>query len=859
MDDLHRLYEHQTMMAIGIYSFLDNLLAHIPSRTDNESGSDTEVDCPPIPAVNNSVSRFRPGVNELAEGLAEISRADTFRERQERIRLPPRLSTLTVSDGMSRRVDPVEASVESATEDVISPNEPIEPTSKADVTPGGYPEEMFIYLSEREKEEYTCAVCYSVLKEAYQCPNEHRFCYGCIYTWSTGPSAGHDGCPVCRCDGLYAKNFDLVDRINQKRTRCIQKGCNWMGLLAEHFSHEHRRYSAYELDLLLSSSSKEVASKSIEKSSQREVVIRKPTEDHMETSEPTPSVVTPSTDMSTNPVIGTLLPICQPLATSLESEVVEREQRATPQSMTHLRRDSRQSRITAHRSTSRRSSSSTSGNTTVIETPRTNILTPTTRSRLSQRQSPSTHFTVPPLMRPPLAVRVSRTHTTGSTQQSDSGHRSIGSQPVRRHARTQPRRPRSPVVPDYRPSDGASETGGAGDIQSSMRSPLPQSESRLLPFRTTPSSISHENALDCELNQQVSSPPPIIPTTSPASVTYVAARNQMYDSRITGVTSRTSENQAGNESDYMAPTSRSGNFILPAIHRNTTLTSQTGTRSYYDEVPSNENQTNDVNPENHVDQLNNARSREPRPLEFRRLVPRRQSRVVEQLRETREQLAAMLRLMTLELEERRQHVLAATLETASSSRLLRSLNSQITARQEVRHQEDTVRPIQETSGNDTEHNSSESRERQNHNPHDSLNVLRNLRTPERPSQVSSYQHTLQHLTNRMLGERIHHTEIHSDAVPLSFRYRLDGSQHQTDEAENHTASSRAAMTFGLPNPRLLARVRMDSTVSPVLFVAGRRNLGHLLSELRYPRATTTEWSSDEDDSDGDDDDNDPRT
>ncbi|KAF6777881.1 TNF receptor-associated factor 2 [Paragonimus kellicotti] len=760
---------------------------------------------------------------------------------------------------MSRRVDPVEAGVEPTAEEVISPNDPIEPTSKADMTPGGYPEEMFIYLSEREKEEYMCAVCYSVLKDAYQCPNEHRFCYGCIYTWSTGPSAGHDGCPVCRCDGLYAKNFDLVDRINQKRTRCIQKGCNWMGLLAEHFSHEHRRYSAYELDLLLSSSSKEVASKSIDKASQREVVIHKTTEDHMETTEPDPSAVTPSTDVSTNPAIGTLLPICQPLSTSFESEVMEREQRATPQSMTHLRRDSRHSRIRAHRSTSRRSSSSTSGNTALTQTPRTNILTPTTRSRLSQRQSPSTHFTVPPLMRPPVAVRVSRTHTTGSTQQTDSGHRNIGSQPVRRHARTQPRQPRSPVAPDYHPVDGVSETRDARDTQSSMTSPLPQSESRLLPFRTTPSSISHDTALDCELNQQASSPPPIIPTTSPASATYVAARNQMYDNRITGVTSRTNENHTDNESDHITPTNRSANFILPAINQNTTLTSQTGTRSYYDEISTNENQTNDVDPDNYVDQSSNARSREPRPLEFRRLVPRRQSRVVEQLRETREQLAAMLRLMTLELEERRQHVLAATLETASSSRLLRSLNSQITARQEVRHQEDTVRPIHETSGNDPEYNSSESRERQNHNPHESLNVLRNLPTPERPSQVSSYQHTLQHLTNRMLGERIHRTEIHSDAVPLSFRYRLDGSQHQIDEAENHAAFSGAAMrTFGSPNPRLLARVRMDSTVSPVLFVAGQRNLGHLFSELRYPRATTTEWSSDEDDSDGDDDDNDPR-
>ncbi|KAA3673056.1 uncharacterized protein DEA37_0001776 [Paragonimus westermani] len=855
MDDLHRLYEHQTMMAIGIYSFLDNLLAHIPSRTDSESGSGTEVDCLPIAAIDNRAPRFRPGVSELADGLAEISRADTFRERQERIRLPPRLSTLTVSDGISRGIDPVEAGVEPTTEDVISPNNPIEPTSKAEVTPGGYPEEMFIYLSEREKEEYTCAVCYSVLKEAYQCPNEHRFCYGCIYTWSTGPSTGHDGCPVCRCDGLYAKNFDLVDRINQKRTRCIQKDCNWMGLLAEHFSHEHRRYSAYELDLLLTSSSK-VASKSIGKSSQGEAVIHKPTEDHMETSEPAPSAVTLSTNVSTNPAIGTLPSTCQPLATSLEeSEVMEREHQAMPQGLTHLRRDSRPSRIRTHRSASRRSTVSISGNTPLNQTPRTNILTPATPSRLSQRQSPSTHFAVPPLIRPPVAVRTSRTDTTGSTQQTDTGHRSIGNQQVRRHIRIQPRQSRSSVAPDHRPLDGASETGHARDTQSSTsRSPLPQSESRLLPFRTTPSSIFHNVALDCELDQRVSSPPPIIPTTSPASATYVAARNQMYDSRNTEVSSGTGENQIDNESDHITSISRNGNFSLPAINRNTTLTSQMGTRSYYDEVPSNENQTNDVDPDDNVYQQISARPREPRPLEFRRLVPRRQSRVVEQLRETREQLAAMLRLMTLELEERRQHVLAATLETASSSRLLRSLNSQITAHQEVRHQ-DNVRPTQGTSGNDSEYNPSESRDRQNHNLHNNLNVLRNLPTPGRPAQVSSSQRTLQHLTNRMLGERIHRTEAHSDAVSHSSRYRLDGSQQQTDEVENPSASPGAAMrTFGSSNPRLLARVRVDSTVSPVLLVAGRRNLDHLFVGLRYPSVTATEWSSDEDDSDEDDDD-----
>ncbi|VDO79393.1 unnamed protein product, partial [Schistosoma margrebowiei] len=92
---------------------------------------------------------------------------------------------------------------------------------------------------------------YLILKEAYQCQNQHKFCYGCIYTWSTGPTTGHDSCPVCRCDGLYAKNYDLNERINKKRIRCPTDGCNWMGSLSAYQQHEHRRYSPYELDLLL--------------------------------------------------------------------------------------------------------------------------------------------------------------------------------------------------------------------------------------------------------------------------------------------------------------------------------------------------------------------------------------------------------------------------------------------------------------------------------------------------------------------------------------------------------------------------------------------------------------------------------
>ncbi|CAH8292435.1 unnamed protein product [Schistosoma turkestanicum] len=121
-----------------------------------------------------------------------------------------------------------------------------------DIQPGGYPEELFIDLLNSEKEDYLCTICFLILKDPYQCQNQHKFCYGCIYTWSTGPTAGHDTCPVCRCDGLYAKNFDLNEQMNAKHVQCLTDGCNWMGLLSAYQHHEHRHYTPDELDLSLS-------------------------------------------------------------------------------------------------------------------------------------------------------------------------------------------------------------------------------------------------------------------------------------------------------------------------------------------------------------------------------------------------------------------------------------------------------------------------------------------------------------------------------------------------------------------------------------------------------------------------------
>ncbi|CAH8494937.1 unnamed protein product [Schistosoma turkestanicum] len=72
-----------------------------------------------------------------------------------------------------------------------------------------------------------------------------------------------------------------------------------------------------------------------------------------------------------------------------------------------------------------------------------------------------------------------------------------------------------------------------------------------------------------------------------------------------------------------------------------------------------------------INNINNSNSRQQqanRPFEFRRLVPpQRHRRVVEQLRETREQLATLLRRMTIELEERQNAALMYNNSDSSSS------------------------------------------------------------------------------------------------------------------------------------------------------------------------------------------------
>nr|KAG5711466.1 hypothetical protein BaRGS_025893 [Batillaria attramentaria] len=91
---------------------------------------------------------------------------------------------------------------------------------KPTIKPGGYQEEIFVDLSEEEKDEMSCSICYQVLKETMQCVNRHKFCHSCLYVWSTtGQYANRVRCPVCRAHGYYFRNEDLDQRIGCKKVR----------------------------------------------------------------------------------------------------------------------------------------------------------------------------------------------------------------------------------------------------------------------------------------------------------------------------------------------------------------------------------------------------------------------------------------------------------------------------------------------------------------------------------------------------------------------------------------------------------------------------------------------------------------
>ncbi|XP_060069554.1 uncharacterized protein LOC132549624 [Ylistrum balloti] len=117
---------------------------------------------------------------------------------------------------------------------------------KPAVKPGGHPENIFIDLTEEEKEEFECSICYQVLKDPRMCINNHKYCYPCIFVWTTsGYAENHSRCPVCRVrmPDSYIRCRELAERIGAKNVKCLVKSCRWKGPLKNLGTHQHTTYT----------------------------------------------------------------------------------------------------------------------------------------------------------------------------------------------------------------------------------------------------------------------------------------------------------------------------------------------------------------------------------------------------------------------------------------------------------------------------------------------------------------------------------------------------------------------------------------------------------------------------------------
>uniref|UniRef100_A0A183AM06 RING-type domain-containing protein n=1 Tax=Echinostoma caproni TaxID=27848 RepID=A0A183AM06_9TREM len=673
---------------------------------------------------------------------------------------------------------------------------------------------------------------------------------------------GHDGCPVCRCDGLYAKNFDLVDRINRKRVRCLANGCNWMGMLNEYAPHEHRRYSPYELDILISSYPKEPLIKfaSGKDKEQEEITSEEQLGESIQPKLEQATVTEVNHERAEISTPVGLLPVtCEPVTTSLEcTESNGPVQQDTPAGLHRLGRYAGTARnCTPVRTLIRRTHvrrNTTIGHTDPVISRESNVNRPATQNsqlRIPNRHSANTPTTMPNIPRPLVTSRTTRINPTTATPSADHISRTTTNPRQRRRSRhasrNSARRSVSPAV------NSTQQRGG--NVREIMSSTPNRWNSAALE-----QSIGGENNAIIELIPPTEStgspllptPPPVISTSTPPSTTFLAARNQLFP-----VECRSEGEMHGHENPMTNSETtqeesidrRNETCTLPAINPNATLTTGSTVRPSYEHHASvNEDRLSSEHPSNRSQHdYPDVPSR--RPLEFRRLVPRRQGRVVEQLRETREQLAAMLRLMTMELEERRQHVIAATLETAARGRVLRNLNNQLSGRTDSESNElDTERESQSTTVERSSANSNP-QNRQNHNHANSWSVLRNLPTPDR----TTHQRQPFRLLRFTSGTDNTSTSPPETTVDEWTRRTVLGEPaSRTNSESGRLVDSEHPPTDSSSNTRLLTRLRVGAITQPpappILLVSRRRNLSALLSDLRYANSTVySGWSSDDED------------
>ncbi|XP_046568471.1 uncharacterized protein LOC124276857 [Haliotis rubra] len=143
---------------------------------------------------------------------------------------------------------PPESSFLALIEAVLSLAAPPMPRPKRSTHPikaGGYPEDIFINLTEEDKEEFECSICYQILKDTMLCSNKHKYCHSCIYVWSTsGVHLNRTRCPVCRTNGFYSRDTELDNKIKAKEVKCSMAGCSWTGKLMYLLSHKHTNYDS---------------------------------------------------------------------------------------------------------------------------------------------------------------------------------------------------------------------------------------------------------------------------------------------------------------------------------------------------------------------------------------------------------------------------------------------------------------------------------------------------------------------------------------------------------------------------------------------------------------------------------------
>ncbi|VDL92731.1 unnamed protein product [Schistocephalus solidus] len=613
MSEMDDHFGDRAIMAIGIYSFLDNILSELSSAPPalgegNSLSSNNDLNANELDLTNDD-----SGTRALSEALLET----TFEETNPFL-LP---STGRLSDGVSGDEEPtnyltsrLQALEALQSDDSSSAGE--ESDRKDEAVAGGYQEDLFLYLSDREKEEFTCSICYAIIKDVYQCQNEHRFCYGCIYTWASGRTSGNDSCPVCRCDGLYAKNDEINERIKSKRVKCRHDSCNWLGFLREYATHMHRYYEPKELKLFSNSLMERIQSKSPSPTAPA-LLKASPLSDRLEACDELPSSSQLPISLS-----HSLVQPSEPEVSRLRNRVLVTrnvtQEAPISQTATPVNTNEPLSRLGDMSSWPQEAGEVGSHNWTAPSLPTSSPPLTAPRNLRPLRNAICPQQNLSAENEAAGAFSATRTNRLGPMESPPAIGRLSASRRTRPGllAASRVRVSSQPSSGILRSRTNPDRTTGGGDAI------------RNLPFLTQTTASYCETGPRRDL--RISLPPPI----------EVAERTTNFTPRLTSPILNLPQIDVGSVHISSPRTRLSTQRRQQVVGESPPITTTTTT-------------------------LTSLRAAETRgttskpQLVYRRLVPVRRSEVLEQLRETREQLTTMLNLMTIELEERRRHVLSA--------------------------------------------------------------------------------------------------------------------------------------------------------------------------------------------------------